>query len=61
MTGEMPLSVRELLIMWRRRAQDREDSAHQQWGMSTIEERIMAADAAAVRQCIAELEQVDEW
>jgi hypothetical protein len=60
MSDERPESVRELLVMWRRRAADREASAIR-FGPDMYEGRIMAADAAAVRQCIAELEHVDQW
>lgn len=53
MTGQ-PATLQELVAIWRRRASDREETAVR-LGRSTIEGRIMQADAAAVRQCVAEL------
>jgi len=49
------MNIDELLTEWRTRADQREASARRM-GTMTIEGRILQADAGAVRQCIAELE-----
>jgi hypothetical protein len=53
-TGEPP-AVAGLLFIWRRRADDREASVRR-FGPDLYEGRIMAATAAEIRACIAELE-----
>jgi hypothetical protein len=52
--------VRDVLIVWRRRAEDRERKARQA-SPDFYERRILAAAAAEIRQCIAELEHADRW
>lgn len=52
-----PETLGDLVAIWRRRASDRDDSAVR-LGRTSIEGRILQADAAAVRQCIAELLQL---
>jgi hypothetical protein len=47
-------SFDELIATWRRRAEDRADTAARM-GRATIEGRIMQADAAATLQCVNEL------
>jgi hypothetical protein len=52
--------VRDLLIVWKRRAENRAVKAAQA-GRGTPEARILRAAAAEIRQCVAELEHVDRW
>jgi hypothetical protein len=55
-----PRTVRELLIVWKRRAEDRSVKAAQA-GAGTSESRVLRAAAAEIRQCIAELDHTDRW
>lgn len=58
-----PRTVRDVLITWRRRAEDRELKAATRMALApqSVEHRILAAAAAEIRQCIAELEHADRW
>jgi hypothetical protein len=55
-----PRTVRDVLITWRRRAEDREMKTARS-SPDFCERRILAAAAAEIRQCIAELEHADRW
>lgn len=55
-----PRTVRDVLIVWRRRAEDRATKAAQA-GPDVCEGRVLNAAAAEIRQCIAELEHADRW
>jgi hypothetical protein len=55
-----PRTVRDVLIVWRRRAEDRDMKAARA-GQGTTEGRVLAAAAAEIRQCIVELEHADRW
>jgi hypothetical protein len=55
-----PRTVRDVLIVWKRRAEDRAVKAAQA-GHGTAEGRVLAAAAAEIRQCIAELEHAERW
>ena len=55
-----PLTVRDVLRTWRRRAEHRKVKAAQA-GHGTTESRILRAAAAEIEQCIAELEHADRW
>lgn len=57
MTGQRPETLDQLITLWKRRADDRQATARVM-GLTTIEGRIMQADAAAVAQCTAELVRV---
>jgi hypothetical protein len=55
-----PRTVRDVLIVWRRRAKDREMKAART-GRDTTESWVLSAAAAEIRQCITELEHADRW
>lgn len=52
--------MRDVLIVWRRRAEDRALKANRA-GPDMCEGRILNAAAAEIRQCITELEHADRW
>ena len=51
------MNAGELLALWRRRAEDRENTARR-LGPDLYEGRIMMATAAEIRACIHELEEM---
>ena len=58
MTGEPP-TVRELIQIWQQRADDHQERANRLG--PTISGRLEAVEAAAIRQCIADLLTIARW